>query len=131
MYISTADFRAPFDPVDFQGLGTTARRRWPPGRSYSDTGNFRAPYDNGYYQNNQLFGVPTSLDLKSVSPDLVRRYLVSGEPVPTGLRDASVPFNQVNRWIYAGLGALSLFLGYRSYKAWKLTKKGAAPSGQS
>lgn len=127
VYVSTADFRAPLDPVDFQGLGQA--RQWPARRSYWSTANFRAPYDDGYFQNNQLFGVP-SVDMKSDAPDLVRRYLVSGEPVPTTLRDVSIPFNQVNRWVYAGVGALTLFLGYRAYKQWK-KQKGPATSGQS
>lgn len=121
MYVSTADFRAPFDPVDFQGLGAV-ERRWPKARSYWDTGNFRAPYDDGYFQNNALFGVPPGLDLSSQAPSLVRRYVANGEPVPTGLRDAVTPLNQVNRWVYAGLGVGALVLGWRSYKKWQKQK---------
>lgn len=120
-YISTADFRAPFDPVDFQGLGAT---KWPPKRSFWDTGHFRSPYDNGYFQNNQLFGVPPAVNMNVQAPALVRRYVASGEPVPTTLRDAAIPFNQVNRWVYAGMGALALGMGYRAYKRWKKDKSG-------
>lgn len=129
-YVSTADFRAPYDPVDFQGLGQLARPRFKPGRSYWSTAEFRAPYDRGYFQNNQLFGVPTNYDPAANAPPLVRRFVVSGEPVPTTLRDAATPLNQVNRWVYAGLGAASLIFGYRSFKKWK-KEKGKAPSGQS
>ena len=68
LYVSTADFRAPFDPVQFQGLGQDPEgdprwhrpappRRWPPGRSYWETALFRAPYRKGYYQDNSLFGL--------------------------------------------------------------------------
>ena len=131
LYVSTADFRAPLDPVDFQGVRGLGKTSWPTKRSYWTTSNFRAPYDHGYFQNNQLFGVPSSLDASAVAPDLVRRFIVSGEPVPTTLRDVSIPFNQVNRWIYAGVGGLSLFLAYRGYKRWKKDKKGARASGQS
>jgi hypothetical protein len=127
MYVSTADFRAPFDPVDFQGLGDVSQR-WPAGRSYWTTANFRAPYDEGYFQNNTLFGVPSDYDPASNGPKLVRRYVVNGEPVPTTLRDAVVPFNQVNRWVYVGVGLLSLVGAYRSYKKWKKEKKGNGSS---
>lgn len=68
LYVSTADFRAPFDPVPFQGLGQdpygdprwhypAQPRRWPRGRSYWETAYFRAPYRKGYYQDNSLFGL--------------------------------------------------------------------------
>ena len=67
-YISIEDFRAPFDPVPFQGLGQdpygdprwhrpAPPRRWPRGRSYWEIAYFRAPYRKGYYQDNSLFGL--------------------------------------------------------------------------
>jgi hypothetical protein len=67
-YISIEDFRAPFDPIPFQGLGQdpygdprwhvpAPPRRWPRGRSYWETALFRAPYRKGYYQDNSLFGL--------------------------------------------------------------------------
>lgn len=126
MYVDTADFRAPFDPVDFQGLGDVSKT-WPRGRSYWSTANFRAPYDDGYFQNNSLFGVPSDYDPSANGPPLVRRYVVSGEPVPTTLRDSMVPFNQVHRWVYVGVGLVSLFAAHRSYKKWK-EKKGNGAS---
>lgn len=149
MYISTADFRAPFDPVDFQGLGavnltaerrrlaglgavnlTAERRRWPKRRSYWDTGNFRAPYDDGYFQNNQLFGVPSELNLSVAAPPLVRRFIASGEPVPTTLRDVTIPFNQVNRWVYALLGVGAFGMSFVAYRKWKKAKGKDQGSGQ-
>lgn len=67
IYISTADFRSPFNPVPFQGLGDpegdprwhqpAPPRRWPKGRTYWETALFRAPYRKGYYQDNSLFGL--------------------------------------------------------------------------
>lgn len=130
-YISTADFRAPYDPVDFQGIGQTATgNRWPRGRSYWTVANFHAPYDDGYFQDNQLFGVPSDVNLSKDAPALVRRFVVSGEPVPSTLRDVATPLNQVNRWLYAGMGAAALFMAHRSYKRWK-KEKGKTPSGQS
>jgi hypothetical protein len=39
--------------VPFQGLGAS----WPAGRSYWDVSQFRAPYNQGYYQNNDLRGL--------------------------------------------------------------------------
>lgn len=120
MYVSTADFRAPFDAADLQGPGRGPA--WPAGRSYWSTANFRAPYDDGYFQNNTLFGVPSDYDPSANGPPLVRRYVVSGEPVPSTLRDAMVPLNQINRWVYVGVGVVSLVAGYRSYKKWKKEK---------
>lgn len=77
LYVSTADFRAPFDPIPFQGLGQDPAgdprwhrpappRRWPSGkapvpgrakRTYWETAYFRAPYRTGYYQDNSLAGL--------------------------------------------------------------------------
>lgn len=122
MYVSTADFRAPYDAADFQGLGN--KPAWPAGRSYWSVADFRAPYDRGYFQNNTLFGVPSDFDPSSNGPKLVRRFVVSGEPVPTALRNAMVPLNQVNRWVYVGVGAVAMVAAYRSYKKWKKETKG-------
>ena len=120
MYVSTADFRAPFDPVDFQGLGAVRR-------AYYTTANFRAPYDDGFFQNNTLFGVPSNLDVGANAPALVRRFIANGEPVPTTLRDVATPLNQINRWVYAGMGLLALYAAHRSYKRWKKAKGSAQP----
>ena len=130
MYVSTADFRAPFDPVDFQGLGDVSTR-WPTVRTYWSTANFRAPYDNKYFQDNTLLGVPTDLNPSVNAPSLVRRYVVSGEPVPSTLRDAMVPLNQVNRWVYVGLGVVSLVGAYRSYRKWQKERGATAPAPTS
>ena len=82
MYVSTADFRAPFDPVPFQGLGQDPAgdprwhqpappRHWPPKRTYWETAYFRAPYRKGYYQDNSLFGLgDTNTTIRAVQDAL-------------------------------------------------------------
>jgi hypothetical protein len=37
--------------------GTSGLGEWPQGRSYWSTANFRAPYDHGYFQDNNLMGL--------------------------------------------------------------------------
>ena len=92
-YISIADFRAPFDPIPFQGLGDpegdprwhrpAPPRKWPPGRTYWETALFRAPYRRGYYQDNSLFG------LGAAAPDLSVRSIQAAVGAPqTGQWDA-------------------------------------------
>lgn len=65
-YVSTADFRAPYDAVDFAGapgLGCGCSAPPPQAglgalrREMYDISNFRAPYDGGYYQDNDLMGL--------------------------------------------------------------------------
>lgn len=83
LYVSTADFRAPFDPVPFQGLGQdpagdprwhrpSPPRRWPAGRTYWETALFRAPYRKGYYQDNSLFGLGGDATAEVTMQDLQR-----------------------------------------------------------
>ncbi len=55
IYTSVANFRAPYNNVEFAGLGDAPA--WPNGRSYWDTANFMATQDDGYFQNNSLFGL--------------------------------------------------------------------------
>ena len=59
VYVDPSDFRAPFDAAGLMlsGLGEALVKDWKPGRQYLNISNFRAPYDNGYFQNNQLFGL--------------------------------------------------------------------------
>lgn len=86
-YISVADFNAPFDGAHYlQGLGD-----WPKGRSYWSTANFRAPYANGYFQDNNLMGLGSFKE------------------------DISVVFRQVPTWAYI-VGGLGLsYLAYKGY----------------
>ncbi len=55
IYTSVANFRAPYNNVEFAGLGDAPT--WPKGRTYWDTANFMATQDDGYFQNNSLFGL--------------------------------------------------------------------------
>ena len=100
LYISTADFNAPFDGAQYlSGLGMTgnAARTWPQGRSYWSTANFRAPYDEGYFQDNTLMGIK---------------------------EDVSVVMRQIPTWAYALGGAGLAWLAYKGYnrKRGKKTK---------
>lgn len=78
-YISVADFRAPFDPIPFQGLGDpegdprwhrpAQPSHWPGRRTYWETAMFRTPYRQRYYQDNSLFGLgadATSLTVQDI-----------------------------------------------------------------
>ena len=56
IYTDVSTFRAPFDHVEFQGLGNWPSQ-WPAGRSYIDVAQHRMPYRSGYYQDNTLFGL--------------------------------------------------------------------------
>lgn len=74
VYTNTAHFRAPLSPVMFAGLGSAPA--WPAGRTYYDTSNFLRPYDEGYYQDNSLFGfgadpLPPGVSLPSAPPPRV------------------------------------------------------------
>jgi hypothetical protein len=102
VYVSTADFRAPFDPIPFQGLGQDPSgdprwhrpappRKWPAGvshggtrRTYWETALFRSPYRKGYYQDNSLFGLGAVAPGSVTVADLQRAV---GAPV-TGQWDA-------------------------------------------
>jgi hypothetical protein len=55
IYTSVANFRAPYNNVEFAGLGDAPA--WPKGRTYWDTANFMATQDDGYFQDNSLFGL--------------------------------------------------------------------------
>lgn len=57
IYTSVANFRAPYNNVEFAGLGDAPT--WPKGRTYWDTANFMATQDDGYFQDNSLFGLGT------------------------------------------------------------------------
>lgn len=84
-YISVADQFAPFDAAYLSGLGAA---QFPVGRSYLSTAHFRSPYDQGYYQDNDLMGFAT---------------------------DARVVLRQVPTWAYAVLGLGLTYLAYKKY----------------
>lgn len=111
LYISTADFNAPYDGAHYlSGLGSSGFNvkqgvfgpgghgggifqttvsglgAWPKGRSYWSTANFRAPYNAGYFQDNNLKGL-----------------------------DLSVALRQVPTWAYAGVGAAALFFAWKKF----------------
>ena len=65
LYTSTANFRAPYNNVEFAGLG--AAPSWPSGRSYHSTANFMATQDEGYFQDNSLFGLGTTARPRTLS----------------------------------------------------------------
>lgn len=125
VYISTADFNAPYDGAHYlQGVGAvqfnakegifgpgghgggifqttvsgvgaapSEMQSWPKGRSYWSTANFRAPYDQGYFQDNDLMGLGS-------------------------MQDVQVVLRQVPTWAYALAGVAAAYL------AWKAHKKG-------
>lgn len=63
VYVDPSDFRAPFDSPNLtltglgRALGEALVGKWKPGRSYMNISNFRAPYDQYYFQDNSLFGL--------------------------------------------------------------------------
>jgi hypothetical protein len=126
LYISTADFNAPYDGAHFlQGVGAVAYDpkggvfgpgghgggifqttvsglgAWPKGRSYWSTANFRAPYDQGYFQDNNLMGLGSMEDVKVV-------------------------LRQVPTWAYLVAGGAASFVAWKAYQKGKKGKKAAA-----
>lgn len=119
-YISTADFRAPFDQISVQGLGAfDEAQQKPTQHQYLTTAWFRAPYRFGYFQDNDLMGVPP--DIEPVTTAEVSRYLNGGEAPSALSRDWRTPFNQVPFWAYLGLGAFFSVLAYKRYQKFKKT----------
>ncbi len=141
VYTETANSYAPFRQAVLQGLGAgpaLAPSGWPKGRSYIGIAHFRAPYDEfSYFQDNTLQGlgaVPGTytrtlgaiatqeMDAMSAeAPGSVKRFLLSGEPVPTLRPNATLPFNQVHPYVYGGMALAALGMSYVSYKRWKKT----------
>jgi len=64
---------------------------------------------------------------RAAPPDL-KRFLLSGEPVPKLTTNVSLPFNQVPRIGYGIIAAVAAGLSYFSYKRFKKAGKGG--SGQ-
>jgi hypothetical protein len=135
-YADTSNFRAPFDPVAFQGIGAVPVRR-----TYEDVSQFRAPYNQGYYQSGELqgLGAATSgsafVPSPAQAPPNMRAYLQSGRPMGTLRRDLGSALNQVPQWVYVVLGATGLYFAYKAYKQNKAgaerTELGSAPTQRS
>ena len=128
MYVDSANSYAILKGAVLQGLGEdTILTHWPKGRSYNDIATFRAPYANSYFQSGSLLGLGappatiTSAIDQSAPPNL-KRYLVSGEPVPALSNNVSLPFNQVPRLGYGIIAAAAAGLAYFSYKRFKKAK---------
>ncbi len=117
--VDVSNFRAPFDSVPFAGLGQVS---WPPGRSYWNTSDFRAPYDKSALVNASLLGLgaPPVVPAADLLPDRFRRYVLTGEPMTNVVGTAQSATNQVPRWAWAllALGASTL-----AYRAWKEHKR--------
>lgn len=127
-YVSVAEFRAPYASVAFQGLGENWDRPWPRGRSYEDVSNFRAAYDDGYFQDNTLFGLgdlaATEAQVGAQFPAAFRRFITTGEPMPGWRRDLAAASAQVPQLAWGGIAVGLAGLAYWSYRSWKKAKKG-------
>lgn len=113
-----------------QGLGADEIfMKWPKGRSYHDIAWFRSPYRSGYYQDGSLLGLgaaPSSVAaaVDNVPPPHLKRFLLSGEPMPALENNVSLPLNQVPRLGYGLIAAGALALCYVSYKRHKKQQHG-------
>lgn len=82
-YVDTSDFRSPLDAATLQGLGVYGSEilHFPKtGRSYYSIAHYRAPYAESYFQDNDLFGVPSLNELPPwacVAAGLVAGYFVA------------------------------------------------------
>lgn len=125
LYADTAHDHAILMGAVLQGLGSnTILTQWPKGRSYSDISHFRSPYTRGYYQDGSLLGLgaPPSTIAAAIdqsAPPNVKRFLLSGEPVPALANNVALPTNQVPRLGYGLIAAGALALSYVSYKRFK------------
>lgn len=133
-YADTSNFRAPFDPIPFQGIGAVPVRR-----TYEDVSQFRAPYNQGYYQSGELQGlgsqatyVPSLAPTPEQAPPALRAYLQSGRPMGTLRRDLGSALNQVPQWVYVVLGATGLYFAFKAYRAGSARAElGSAPTMRS
>lgn len=125
LYVDPANSYAILNGAVLQGLGADKiLQHWPRGRSYNDIATFRAPYTTGYYQDGSLLGlgaVPSSVSsvIASNAPPNLKRYLLSGEPMPALSNNVALPTNQIPRMGYGLIALGALALGYVSYKRFK------------
>ncbi len=143
LYVDVSSAHAPFQHAVLQGTGALgAFPQWPNGRSYWDVSQYRQPYKNTFYSDGSDqfpfpgpysgLGAPSPAIASAIdqnAPPDVKRFLLSGEPVPTLSRDLALPFNQVPRWGYAVLSVLALGVAYASYKQFKKRNRGAPEGG--
>jgi hypothetical protein len=132
IYASVAHAYAPFDEATLQGLGATNEpgwfRQWPVGRSYQSVANFRAPYDDGYFQDGSMMGLG-AMGLGAVMSEPLNpadtatlpgptQAFISGqkEPTPSAFYDAHILARQVPSWAYVGFGALVTYWAYTRYQ---------------
>ena len=129
LYVDPAHSYSILRGAVLQGLGADEIiARWPKGRSYHDIAWFRSPYRSGYYQDGSLLGLgaaPSSVAaaIDNAAPPHVKRFLLSGEPVPKLENNVSLPFNQVPR---LGYGLIAVAAGALCYVSYKRFKKGKA-----
>jgi hypothetical protein len=125
LYIDPANSYAILNAAVLQGLGSNnILTKWPKGRSYNDIATFRAPYTTSYFQDGSLLGlgaVPASAAsaIATKAPPNLKRYLLSGEPMPALANNVALPTNQIPRWAYAVMAVGAGALGYVSYKRFK------------
>ncbi len=129
LYVDNAHDHSMLTGAVLQGLGgDKILQRWPKGRSYNDISYFRSPYTRGVFQTDNPallgLGAPPSTIAATIdqsAPPNVKRFLLSGEPVPALSNNVALPLNQVPRLGY-GLIAFGAFaLSYVSYKRFKKT----------
>ncbi len=135
LYIDQAHDHSFLTGATLQGLGEDMiLKKWPSGRTYHDVGRFRSPYTSAYYQSGSLLGlgdVPSGIaaNIDRAAPPDVKRFLLSGEPVPKLTTNVSLPFNQIPRLGYGIIAVAAAGLSYFSYKRFKKTAKGHGTSG--
>jgi hypothetical protein len=116
VYVDPSDFRAPFDAAGLMlsGLGEALVKNWKPGRQYLNISNFRAPYDNGYFQNNQLFGLGADAVNEVVQTE------AAAVAAKTGTSTDEVPSDKAlgNTLALMGIGlAVGVAVGYGLWKS--------------
>jgi hypothetical protein len=129
LYVDNAHDHSMLTGAVLQGLGKdTILTAWPKGRSYNDISYFRSPYTRGVFQtdNPALLGLgapPSSIaaSIDQAAPPNVKRFLLSGEPVPALANNVALPTNQVPRLGYGIIALGALALSYVSYKRFKKT----------
>jgi hypothetical protein len=132
LYVENANNHAILNGAVLQGLGADKiLSHWPKGRSYNDIATFRAPYTTSYFQDGSLLGLGAAqapglgerqllaIHIASNAPPNLKRYLLSGEPMPALANNVALPTNQIPRWAYAVMAVGAGALGYVSYKRFK------------
>jgi hypothetical protein len=125
VYVDPSDFRAPFDApgLMLSGLGESLVQNWKPGRQYLNISNFRAPYDNGYFQNNQLFGLGEFLaSVKQEVASTEAAAQAASAPPPSAAESQADAEGKMlgNTLVILGIGlAVGVAAGYGIWKSGK------------